>query len=153
MILVSSSFNLELRWIVGNVGRALLVALVLTPLVTAMSLAISWPLEGWSGSAIETYLGWTLPTLPYVIILGSPALVAVLAAIRFRRPSRYVAIALSVVLGDGVFAALLTRHWDRDPGIVTVAQAALTYLPLWLVYGAILRLQSVRAQVTLAHAE
>jgi hypothetical protein len=129
------------------------VASLVTPVVAAISLATSWPPAGWSGSPIEIYLGWTLLSLPYVMILGSPPLAAVLAAVRIDRPSRRIAIAMAVVLGDGLFAVILTQPWQLDRGVVAVAETALIYLPLWLVYGAILRLPSARAQVTLAHAD
>ena len=84
MIVVSSTFDRELRWAIANVGVGLVVALVTTPLESAISLATSWPLEGWNGSATETYLGWTLLLLPFVIVLGVPTLVAVLVLIRLR---------------------------------------------------------------------
>jgi hypothetical protein len=111
-----------------------------TPVVSALAVAAGSPLEGWSGSAFEDYLGWTLLSLPFIIILGAPVLVTLLVAIRIGRPSRSLAIALAVVVGDGLFALLLTRPWDRDPGLDAVALAVLIYLPLWLTYGAIVRL-------------
>ncbi len=138
MILMSSTFGRELRWVMGNVGLALVVAFVATPLVSSIYLATDWPSEGWSGSAIETYLGSTLLLVPYVVILGAPALAAVLVTIRFRRPSRLMAILLAVIVGDGLFTALLTRPFDRDPGVITFALTALLFLPLWAAYGAIL---------------
>ncbi len=140
VVLMSSTFTPELHWFAGNVIRGLLVALALAPVVTAVAVAASSPLEGWSGSALEDYLGSMLLSLPFIFILGAPALLAVLLAIRLSRPSRSLAIALAAVVGDGLFALLLTRPWDRDPGPESVALAVLIYLPLWLTYGAIVRL-------------
>ena len=111
-----------------------------------------WPLEGWNGSAIEIYVGWTLLLLPFVIFVGIPALAAVLVVIRLRRPSRPLVIVLAVVVGDGLSTALLTRPFDRDPGVVEVVLAALLFLPIWATYGAVVRLPSAGRQVSLTHA-
>src|SRR4051794_20827185 len=124
MILVSSAFRVPVRWVLGNVRRGILVALVVTPVVAAIDLAIIWPPEGWARSPIEIYVGWTLLSLPYVVILASPPLAAVLAAIRFGRPSRRSAIAVAVVLGDGLFVVILAQPWKRDPDVVAVGQTA-----------------------------
>ena len=134
---MSSTFGRELRWVVGAVGLWLVVVLVATPLASAISLAAGWPSEGWHGSTVEIYLGSTLLLLPFVIILGIPALAAMLMAIRLRRPSRLMAILLAVVVGDGLFTTLLTRPFDRDPGVIGFALAALLFVPLWAAYGAI----------------
>ena len=132
--------------------RGVLVALALTPIVTAFTVAARSPLEGWSGSAFEDYLGWMLLSLPFIVVLGAPVLVALLVLIRIGRPSRSLAIALAAVIGDGLFALLLTRPWDREPGLDTVVLAVLVYLPLWLTYGAIVRLPRVpRPRATGAH--
>jgi hypothetical protein len=145
VVLMSSTFLPELRWFLGNALRGLLVALALTPIVSALAVAASSPLEGWSGSALEDYLGWMLLSLPFIIVLGAPVLVALLVAIRLGRPSRAMAIALAAVIGDGLFGLLLTRPWDRDPGLDTVALTVLTYLPLWLTCGVIVRLPEASA--------
>jgi hypothetical protein len=147
VVLMSSTFPPELRWFLGNVMRGLLVALALTPIVSALAVTASSPLEGWSGSAFEDYLGWMLLSLPFIVILGSPVLVVVLVAIRIGPPSRSLAIALAVVIGDGLFALLLTRPWDRESGPDTVALTVLTYLPLWFTYGAIVRLPEGPARI------
>jgi hypothetical protein len=145
VVLMSSTFLPELRWFLGNAWRGLLVALALTPIVSALAVTASSPLEGWSGSALEDYLGWMLLSLPFIVILGSPVLVVVLVAIRLGRPPRSLAIALAVIIGDGSFALLVTRPWDREPGLDTVALTALIYLPLWFTYGAIVRLPEASA--------
>ena len=112
----SSTFQPEMRWFLGNTMRGLPVALALTPISSALAVAASNPLEGWSGSALEDYLGWMLLSLPFIIILGARSSFP-LVAIRIGRPSRSFAIALAAVIGDGLFALLFTRPWDRVPAL------------------------------------
>jgi hypothetical protein len=136
---VSIAFIREGRAIAGNLARWLVIALAMAPVVAALDLATRGPLEGWSGSRIDQWVGWTLLSAPYLLILGAPATLGYLIILRVIRPRRLGAIRLAVFVAGGCYGALMAwpHHLALDDWTL---RAAITSTPLWLVLGGCVRL-------------
>jgi hypothetical protein len=116
----------------------LFCAILTLPLVAALEIAWHADVSGFGESGLEQLVGWMALSVPYIVVLGLIAAVLVSVIVELLRPRRRTAILVSTLAGTLVLTALSIAP-STDWGSL-ILPTALSRLPLWLLFGATMRL-------------
>lgn len=124
------------RWIATSLLLWVIVAVVMIPVVAAIDLAARGTSAGWPDDLAD----YALLTGPYLLILGTPGVILYLISLCLVRPRRQLAVVLALLVGGGCFVLLVALPRGLTFDEVTL-RAGLASLPLWLAFGALVRVQ------------
>lgn len=122
-------------WVLANLARWPVVALLGAPVFAVIDLAARSEADLQVGELVS----WTILAAPYLLFLGAGGAAVFLAALWFLNARRAGSVVLAAALGTAVWATLIAapRGLSLDDVVVRSAMAS---LPIWIAYGAVVRL-------------